>query len=376
MRLGVNARLLQKGKLEGIGYFAKQTLSRIVKEHPEEEFVFFFDRKYSQEFIFAKNVKAVIIPLPTRHPVLWWIYFEILLPIYLKIYKIDILFSPDGWMPSNPKIPTINTIHDINFFHNRSFIKSRIMQKYYMHFFPVFASNCTRLISVSQFSSRDIINSFSINEDKVAVIYNAASEAYHPLNEEEKQKIREKYTDGRQFFYFVGSLHKRKNLAGLFKAFDMFKQRTLSDVKLVIIGKKMWQDSEIDTAYNEMRFKNDVIFTGRLEAESITLFAAASLALVFVSYFEGFGIPVVEAFAARTAVITSCTTSMPEIADDAALYCEPDNISQIAAAIETIYSQPDVRTALIEKGSIRNQAFNWEISATKLWENILIAAKK
>ncbi len=82
MRIGVNSRLLIKDKLEGIGYFTLKNLERITRNHPEDEFVFFFDRPYSKEFVFAKNVKAVVIPLPTRHPMLWHIYFEILLPIY------------------------------------------------------------------------------------------------------------------------------------------------------------------------------------------------------------------------------------------------------------------------------------------------------
>ncbi|MDR1848355.1 MAG: glycosyltransferase family 4 protein [Bacteroidales bacterium] len=371
MRVGVNARLLLKGRLEGIGYFAKETLSRIVKAHPDVEFVFFFDRKYDSSFVFASNVTPVVIPLPTRHPLLWWIYFEILLPFYLKRYKVDVFFSPDGWMPQKPSIPTLNTIHDINFWHNGSFIRSFVMRKYYFHFFPRFAKNCTRLITVSEFSRRDIIEAFGLTESKISVVYNAPNEAYKPLDETERQKVRTEYTNGKPFFYFVGALHKRKNLEHLFKAFDAFKNRTKSDVKLVIIGSQMWKDADMETAYDNMVSKADVVFTGRLEADRITRIAAASLALVFVSYFEGFGIPIVEAFAAQTAVITSTTTSMPEVSGEAALLCEPTDTDSIATAMQNIYSKPDLRLSLIEKSKTQLQLFNWESSAAKLWSNII-----
>ncbi|MDR1005851.1 MAG: glycosyltransferase family 4 protein [Bacteroidales bacterium] len=374
MRIGVNTRLLLKGRLEGIGYFSQQTLSRIVAANPDIEFVFFFDRKYDSEFVFGKNVKPVVIPLPTRHPILWWIYFEILLPLYLRWYKIDLFFSPDGWMPSKPKIPTVNTIHDINFLHNPEFIVRKMMRKYYMHFFPLYAANCKRLITVSEFCKNDISTAFNIDKSKIDVVYSASNGLYAPLNEAEQQKVRAEFTNGKPFFYFVGALHKRKNLENLFRAFDAFKHKTQSDVKLLIIGSLMWKDRDIEAAYDNMVFKSDVIFTGRLETESVIRIAASSLALVFTSLFEGFGVPIVEAFAAHTAVITSTTSSMPEVSGDAALLCEPTNVDSIATAMESIYTKPDLRATLIEKGKIQHQYFTWESTSEKLWTSIKQAA--
>ncbi|MEE0917117.1 MAG: hypothetical protein UIQ67_02315, partial [Bacteroidales bacterium] len=98
MRIGVNTRLLIEDKLEGIGYFSLKTLERITRNHPETEFIFFFDRPFSKKFVFSPNVKAVVIPLPTRHPMLWHIYFDFLLPFYLKMYRIDLFLSPDGYI--------------------------------------------------------------------------------------------------------------------------------------------------------------------------------------------------------------------------------------------------------------------------------------
>lgn len=122
---------------------------------------------------------------------------------------------------------------------------------------------------------------------------------------------------------FVGSLHPRKNLARLFTAYDIFKKNTGSDVKLLIVGEKRWWTQPIESAYNAMTHNNDVVFCGRLSADELHKVTAAALASIYVSYFEGFGIPVVEAFRCDTPVITSNVSSMPEVADNAALLVDP-----------------------------------------------------
>ena len=117
MRIGVNTVHILKGKLEGIGWFAHETLRRIVIDHPEHEFIFFFDRPWDSEFIYAENVTPVRTVLPARHPVLWWWHNEIELKILIKKHKLDLFYSPDGWMPLKANVPMVDVIHDINFMH-------------------------------------------------------------------------------------------------------------------------------------------------------------------------------------------------------------------------------------------------------------------
>lgn len=370
MKIAVNTRLLLHNRLEGIGYFTLKILEKVVKNHPEQEFIFFFDRKYDKSFLFAPNVKAVVIPCPTRHPILWYLYFQYLLPIYLRHYKCDVLFSPDGFIPLKPKVPTLNTFHDLNYEYNPQYIGSWWHRKYYLRYFHKFAKNSTHLITVSQFTKRDLIDKYFIAENKIDVVYNAANELYFTLPEEQKAKTKTRLTDGRDYFYFVGAIHKRKNLDNLFKAFDLFKEKTQSDVCLVIVGTKKWWHGEIEDQYNKMTYKKDVIFTGRLEADKINYIANSALALTFVSQFEGFGIPIVEAFSAGCPVITSNTTSMPEVGGSAAIYCDPYLPQSIADAMEKIYSQPQLRQELIAKGFEQNKKFSWDKSAQRLWNSI------
>lgn len=367
MTIGVNTRLLLGGRLEGIGYFTQQLLMRMCANHPEDKFVLFFDRKYDAQFIFADNIIPVVIPCPTRHPLLWKIYFDYLLPFYCKKYKIDVFFSPENYIPKLKNIPIICTVHDLNFFHSDKYIGNSTHQRYFMRYFPLNARKSTKVITVSEFSKNDIVENFCIPADKIEVVYNAANNVYKPQSKEINLRTKTKYTLGKDYFYFVGAIHKRKNLTNIFLAFDEFKRQSASDIKFVVIGAKKWWKGEIEDTYNNMQFKEDVIFTNRLEAKDVALISSAALALVFPSLFEGFGIPVVEAFAANTPVITSNTTALPEVVADAAILVNPYSIDEIAKAMKDIYENTELRSSLIEKGLERNKLFSWDKSSEKLW---------
>lgn len=362
--------MLLSGKLEGIGYFQYQILQRMCKRHPEDKFIFFFDRKYSPEFVFSDNIIPVTVPLPARHPLLWKIYFDYLLPLYCKKYHIDVFFSPENYIPVLKHTPVVCTIHDLNFYHNDKYIGSNSHQRYFMKYFPLNARKSDKIITVSNFSKNDIIESFVAESDKIEVVYNAANKVYQPQSEDKNRVTRTKYTGGKDYFYFVGAIHKRKNLVNIFLAFDEFKKKTGSDVKLVIIGGKKWWHGEIEDTYNNIQYKDDVVFTDRLEAKQVALIASASCGLLFPSLFEGFGIPVVEAFACGVPVITSNTTSLPEVAQDAALLVNPYSVEDIAEAMGRIYTDRDLCKQLIEKGFQRNKYFDWDNSAEKLWNII------
>ncbi|MFA5541590.1 MAG: glycosyltransferase family 1 protein [Bacteroidales bacterium] len=370
MRIAVNTRLLLANKLDGIGYFTYKLLENMCKNHPQDEFIFFFDRPFDKEFIFSENVIPVVIPCQTRHPLLWRLYFQYLIPKYLKKYKADLFFSPDGFIPKNINIPIINTIHDLNYVHQPQYIENPSHRRYLLKEFPVFARKSDLLITVSEFSKRDIIELYDIHHNKIEVVFNAANEAYYPLEEAEKTRYKNSLTQGRDYFYFVGSIHKRKNLGNLFKAFDLFKEETKSDVMLIIVGEKRDWEGELEGIFKKMKHKKDVILTGRLDAKEINKVSNSALALAFVSQFEGFGIPIVEAFAAGCPVITSNTTSMPEVAGDAAIYCDPFLVASIAEAMEKIYTQPSLINKLRDKGFEQNKKFSWEKSSERLWNSI------
>ncbi len=373
MIIAVNTRLLIQGKLEGIGWFTRETLSRITRDHPEHQFLFIFDRPFADEFIFSGNVTPIVLSPPTRHPFLWYIWFELQIPRILKKYKADLFFSPDGYLSLNTRINQLAAIHDINFAHRPKDLPW-LKAKYYNHFFPRFARKAKRIVTVSFFSKEDINRTYKIDNDKIDVVYNGVNTMYTPTSEPEKLEIRNKYAGGGNYFLFVGSLHPRKNICGLLRAFDAFRTSVDSDTKLLIVGESMFKTSDIELTYEGMRHKNGVVFTGRLSTEELHQVLGAALALTFVPFFEGFGIPVIEAMSAGVPVICSNTTSLPEVGGHAVLYVDPFAMSQIKDAMIRICQEQELRKSLIEKGFIQKEKFSWDKTAELLWGSIQICA--
>ncbi|MFH2143208.1 MAG: glycosyltransferase family 1 protein [Bacteroidota bacterium] len=375
MRIAVNTRLLIKDRLEGIGWFTYETLRRITRQHPEHEFIFIFDRPYTQDSIFSDNVIPVVIGPKARHAFLFVIWFEISVKKILKKYKADIFISPDGYLSLRSKIPSLQVIHDINFEHYPEFIPFWA-RKHYKYFFPRYAAKAERIATVSEFSKKDIVETYKVTSDKIDVTYNGANENYIPLSLIEKTEIRNKFSSSCEYFLFVGSLHPRKNLKNLINAFGIFKEKNKSDIKLLIVGDKYWGNKEMQETYEKNSVKNEIIFTGRLNNDELKSVYGAALALCYVSIFEGFGIPIVEAMYCDVPVITSNTSSMPEVGGDAVLFADPFSVDSIENALEEIYSKPELRKELIEKGRVQRQKFSWQKTSDNLWKSISVLIDK
>jgi len=374
VKIAVNTRLLLKDKLEGIGWFSYESLKRITLQHPEHEFIFIFDRKYDEKFIFSDNVQPVIIPPQARHPILYYIWFEFSIPYILKKYKADIFISPDGYTPLHSKIKSLSVFHDLNFEHYPDDLP-KAEKFYYQKFFPKYAKKSTRIATVSEFSKKDICEQYDINPDKIDVVYNGANTQYKPLSEDCISSTKKQYSEGKDYFLFVGSLHPRKNLTNLFKAFDEFKNNNNTDIKLLLVGASKWWTDDIKSTFDNMTHKKDVVICGRLSTEELRKVLGSALALTYVSYFEGFGIPIVEAFYSGVSVITSNCTSMPEVAGDAALIVDPFKTEEIADAMRKIAFDTKLREQLIEKGNERAKLFSWQKTSEKLWASIIKASR-
>lgn len=368
MRIAVNTRLLLPNRLDGIGWFTAETAKRMVLAHPEHQFFFLFDRKPSQQFIFANNVTPVTLCPQARHPVLWYIFFEISVQRFLKHNKIDLYLSPDGMMPLHPAVPTLTVIHDLNFEHATGNLR-KSHQRYMAHYFPHFAQNATRIATVSEYSKQDIAQTYGIAPSKIDVVYDGAHNNYRPHSDDEKIATRLRFTDGNPYIIFISTILKRKNLTNLLKAFDQVKQERPSELKLLVVGSRAWWQDELAEAYNQMQHQADVLMIGRAEPDDLSALLSAAEMLVYPSFFEGFGIPILEAMYAETPVIASQTTSMPEVGGDAVLYIDPHNVDDIAQAIVRLQDK-SLQQELIKKGRIQRTKYSWDITANLLWESI------
>jgi glycosyltransferase involved in cell wall biosynthesis len=366
VRIAVNTRLLLSGKLEGIGWYTFETLRRITTQHPEHEFLFIFDRPFSKEFLFAPNVKAVYAGPPTRHIFLFFPWFEFQVPRILRKYKADVFLSPDGQLSLLSKVPQIAVIHDLNFHHHPEQLPP-LVRWYYNTFFPRYARKAKRIATVSEYTKQDIVNSYGIDATSIDVTLNGCNERFRPLTEEEHSSTRNKYTANESYFLFVGLIIPRKNLIRLMQAFDQFKKASKSPMKLLVVGEKKWWDNAHEAAFQSLQFKEEIVFAGRLQADELHRVISAAFALSFVPLFEGFGIPILEAFACGTPVITSNVTSMPEVAGDAALLANPYDVNDIASKMLELWKHPELRMQLKAKGLERRKDFSWEITANQLW---------
>lgn len=369
MRIAINTRLLLPNKLEGLGWYTHEVCKRITQQHPEHEFIFLFDREYDPKFIYADNVKPVVLFPQARHPFLFFYWFEISVRKALKKEKADLFFSPDGYLSLSTNVPSVPVIHDLNFEHYPEDLPW-LVRKYYRYFFPKFAKKASRILTVSEYSKQDIANQYNISENNIDVSYNGINQKYHPITEEVKEQMRAKYTNHCPYFIFVGSLHPRKNITRLFEAFDIFKERTGSNVKLVIVGDKYWWNDQMEKVYQEMTHNGEIIFTGHLPEEELNSVMGAALALTYVSYFEGFGIPLVEAMQCGIPVLSSDATALPEVAQGAAIYVNPFDKDSIARGMQELYDNPELRTQLIERGFQRKNAFDWQYTADAVWSTI------
>lgn len=368
MNIAVNTRLLLEDKLEGIGWFTYETLKRITTRHPEHRFYFLFDRPFSEKFIFSSNVEPLVLKPQARHPFLYYLFFEHTVPRALRKVKADAFISTDGYLSLSTPVKTLDVIHDINFEHRPQDLPW-MTRKYYKRYFPRFAQKASRLATVSEFSKQDIVNTYHIDPGKIDVVYNGCNTAYQPLPPDTISKMRYKYASGRPYFLFVGSLHPRKNIKHLLLAFDEFKKACACDIKLLLAGQPMWDDSDYKEAYLQLKHKSDVQFLGRVATSELRNIIASALALTYAPFYEGFGIPLLEAMNCDVPIITSNVTSLPEVAGDAALLTDPQSIDSIKNAMLQLARDEKAREALIHKGRIQREQFSWDKTASKLWSS-------
>jgi glycosyltransferase involved in cell wall biosynthesis len=355
--------------MDGIGWFTYNTLKEITVSNPAIEFHFLFDSGIDASFLFSKNVIPHNLFPPARHAVLNIIWFEWSVKKILKKIDPDLFFSPDGILCLGWNGKQHGVIHDINFYHHPEDLKFS-NRKYYNYLFPRYANKATRLATVSEYSKFDIAKSFEINQDKIDVVYNGINSFYHPASENIINQTRDRYTNGKPFFIFVGTISPRKNLLNLMNAFELYKRETNSDTKLAIAGGGMYKVGQLHDLKKQLQFGGDIIFTGRLGDTELNDVLGSALALIYVPKFEGFGIPLVEAMQCNIPIIASSVTSIPEVTGNAALLVDPFDVDEIKNALVKIETDQTLRNELIERGKSRKEFFSWRKTADLLWASI------
>ncbi|MFN8777415.1 MAG: glycosyltransferase family 4 protein [Flavobacteriales bacterium] len=370
MRIAINARLLLPHKLDGIGRFTYETVTRLFQSHPDTTFHLLFDRTPPREFQGISNVVCHRVWPPARRPWLFRIWLEWSIPRLLRSIGADVFLSPDGLGSLHCPCPQLVVIHDINFFHYPHDLPgtySNYLNTITRQLVPV----ATRLATVSSFSRSELASAYGLDAGSVDIIPNAIAQGFAVLHSAEVQAVRDELTAGAPYFLFLGSLHPRKNVPRLLEAFDQFLSEHSTDHRLVIAGEVFWMGGEITAALRRMRHRDRVVLVGRVEGHGTAKVMGAACGLTFMSYYEGFGIPVLEAFACGVPVLTSRGTAMEEVAAGAALLADPFDPSDIARGMAALAFDEGLRDRLIRSGLERAGAFSWDHSADLLWQSIL-----
>lgn len=280
------------------------------------------------------------------------------------------LFHSQYVLPPFIPCKSVLTIHDILFESHPEFFPE-VHRRLLKFFIPFSAKRANRIISVSEFTKREIIKYYRVPEEKITVIYEGASDKFVSIRDKNLiLSVSKKYGIVKKYILFVGRIEPRKNIVGLLNAFVYIKNKGIKDFCLVIVGNqdKIFQENELFNKIKELQLDSDVIFTGGVSNEDLPVLYNGAEVLVYPAFAEGFGLPVLEAMACGTPVITSNTTSLPEVTGDAAILVNPYSSEEIGQALEKILSSVSLRKEFASKGLQRAKKFSWAEAAKKTIE--------
>jgi glycosyltransferase involved in cell wall biosynthesis len=280
------------------------------------------------------------------------------------------LFHSQYVLPPFIPCKSVLTIHDILFESHPEFFPE-FHRRLLKFFIPFSAKRADRIISVSEFTKKQIMKYYRVPEEKITVIYEGASDKFVPIRDMELIKpVLEKYGIKKRYILFVGRIEPRKNIVGLLNAFVYIKNKGIKDFCLVIVGNqdKIFQENELFYKIKELQLESDIVFTGGVSNEDLPVLYNGAEVLVYPAFAEGFGLPVLEAMSCGTPVITSNTTSLPEVTGDAAILINPHSFQEIGESLHRLISNQGLRKELSDKGLQKARQFSWHEAARKTIE--------
>lgn len=309
---------------------------------------------------FGSNFEVRLLPKPTP-----LVRVPLFLAYELKRRPVDVLHV-QYTAPPFCSVPVVATIHDLAFEHMPETFTRRGSFQLKLTVRRT-AQRAVRIATVSEYSRQDLLRTYKLPPEKVAVTYNGVEAHFTPeASPNEIASVRQRFGISRDYLLAVGSLQPRKNLVRLIRAYA--KLRTESEnfrPQLVIVGRKLWLADEVFSEVRRQRWADDVILTGYVSDEDLPKLYRQATAFVYPSLFEGFGLPPVEAMACGTPVVTSNVSSLPEVTGEAALLIDPLDQSAIESALLQITGDQVLRARLREQGTEQAKRFTWRDAAEK-----------
>ncbi len=358
MKIAIDLRSAE-GKKAGKGFYTYHLCKNILKLDKETEFILYGENPDFSEWQGA-NVKVKRI---LARGLLWHVktFFDLLKE------KPDIFFAPTSFIiPAflPKKIKTVVTVHDLVsiLFPSTHLKKAVFIEKLLL---SRIVKKSIKLCSVSENTKNDILKTFNCDKDKISVVYCGVSDKYKRLGDEEIEKLKKASIAPKKFFLSVSTIEPRKNYVNLVRAFSIFL-KTNPDFELVIVGQKGWQYEQVFSEVEKSNISDKVKFPDYIPENGLLNLYNLATAFVFPSFYEGFGIPPLEAMSCGCPVIASNRSSIPEVVGNAGLIVDPDSPGDIAEKMKMVAFNEALANELREKGFERTKAFNWEDSAKKM----------
>ncbi len=279
----------------------------------------------------------------------------------------DLYHSTEHLLMPLHGIPTVLTVHDLiyNLFPEHH---KKLNYWYLNAAMPLFVRRAEHIITVSYHTKSDLMRLYGTPDEKITVVYEAAAPHFKPQPDDEIARVRAKYNLPERYLITVGTIEPRKNLARLVQALAQLRQdHSLADLRLVVVGSEGWLTESYHQAIDQFEQQEAVIRPGYVPDADLPAMIAGATAAVSASVYEGFGLPVLEAMACGTPVACSSTSSVGEISQGAALQFQPENVSQLCAALRELIEKPALRATLREKGLEKAATFSWERAARETW---------
>ncbi len=356
MRIGIDATAMPP-RLTGAGNYTVNLTRALLDVDAVNEYVVFTNPLYASFFKPRLRLRVMVQPLASR--VLRIVWEQTILPLLMHQQRLDVFHSPHYTIPFAAPCATVVTFHDMTFF-----LYPEMHTTYKKVFFKPMIYMSTRLadaiIADSETTRQDTLRLMDAAPDQVTAVPLGVSTDYAPLNDGAmRADLVARYHLTPQFILCVSVLEPRKNLVTLVRAYKQLVLRGIPHT-LVITGRKGWQYEDLFRTVKELGLHDRVIFTGYVPETDLGLLYSAADVFVYPSIYEGFGLPVLEAMACGTPVVTSNISAMPEIVGDAGLLVDPRNVDALADAIQRIVTDRALHTALSALGLARSKFFSWE----------------
>lgn len=364
MKIGIDGRAANWYRGTGIGTYTYQLLNNLNKVDNDNDYLIFLPESSSLNLKDNFKVEA------TKGAVSENFWDEVRVPNILSNQQMELYHVPQNGVGLSDNIDCLKaiTLHDIIPLRMPETTSDRL-RKIFNEELPKIINSCEGIITVSEFSKQDIAKEFNFPKDKIFVTHLAAEDIYRPLSKCKCKKIIEKkYGIEDDFILYVGGFSPRKNILGIINAFSLINKDVKSNVKLVITGRKGISYNNYKSRVDELNLGDSVIFTDFIPLEDLPIFYNASELLVYPSFYEGFGLPPLEAMACGTPVIVSNVTSLPEICHDSALMINPYDIDELSYAMERVLSDSLLKLTMVQKGLMKSSNYSWELTAKQTIE--------